>query len=323
MAHGSATLDTSRVLYRAVPVSVRGIDADKRTATFVASTENPVDTFWGREVLRMNGVDLTRFQGGGPFLDAHDGSSIDNVLGSGEAKVVGRELEFVAEFDTEGKGARAWGLVQRGHVRTVSIGYRIDPASVLRLKEGQSDGEGPAQVRGPANVVRRWELLEVSLVPVPADRDAQLRAVNPYHSEGRMADQKDQAASATTDAGKPESKSVYAAGVTILPGSYQLADSSDSRGVVAAGEDADDVRARKIRTLAPRDLADLADDLVLEGVTVEEARKRFLAARTERSKPQGTPEAPPVSSEKRTPAPKSMPAEITDEVLVRSFKNAF
>lgn len=315
MAHGSTAIDGSaRVLYRAVPVSVRGIDSEKRQATFVASTENPVDTFWGREVLRMGGVDLTRFQGGGPFLDAHDGSSIDNVLGSGEAKVVGRELEFVANFDTEGKGARAWGLVQRGHVRTVSIGYRIDPASVLRLKEGQSDGEGPAQVRGPANVVRRWELLEVSLVPVPADRDAQLRAAsNPYHSEGRMADQKDQAASATTDAGKPESKSVYQAAASTAPAPAPAR---------AVSEDADDLRIRKIRTLAGTKFADLGERFVLEGKSVEEARAAFLAAHTEMSKPHGTPETPPVPSDKRA-ATKSMPAEITDEVLVRSFKNAF
>ena len=307
MARGS-TLHAPQTLYRSIPVSVRGIDAAKREATFVASTENPVDTLWGREVLRMGGVDLTRFEGGGPFLDAHDGSSIDNVLGSGEARVVGRELEFVARFDTESKGARAWGLVERGHVRTVSIGYRIDPASVLRLKEGQSDGEGEAQVRGPANVVRRWELLEVSLVPVPADRDAKLRAAgNPYDPEANVAE-KNQAPSA------PPSP---------LPAPSPRAVAPEAPSPRAVAPEAEEVRARAIRAIAPASLSDLAYRLVLEGKTLEEARAALLAAHAARSKPQGTPEAPLAAPGSRQPTPKSLPAEVTDEVLARALRGNF
>lgn len=308
----SETVNTRGVLYRAVPVSVRSLDVANRRATFVASTENPVDTFWGREVLRMNGVDLTRFDGCGPFLDAHNGSSIDNVLGSGQANVVGRELEFVATFDTEGKGARAWGLVQRGHIRTVSIGYRIDPANVKRLKEGETDGQGESQVRGPANVVRKWELLEVSLVPVPADRDAVLRSAlfspEPAQraAEALVADHKDQAAGATSDAGKPETKSLYekAAGATPAP---------------ARAESANETRAREIRALAGERFAAQADVLVLEGKTVEEARAALLTLAVERSKPMGTPE--PKNAAPATP--KTMPAEVTDAVLVQSFRSNF
>lgn len=293
------------VLYRSVPVCVRGLDAEKRTATFVASTENPVDTFWGREVLRMSGVDLTRFQGSGPFLDAHDGSTIDNVLGSGVASVVGRTLEFIASFDVEGKGARAWGLVQRGHVRTVSIGYRIDPASVRRLKEGETDGQGAAQVRGPAVVVNRWELLEVSLVPVPADRDAVLRSALltafPTTQEGRMADP-------VVPTGAPGS--VYQQAVGLAPVT------TPAPAAEAAREEA---RAAAIRALAPASLRDLADRLVLEGKSVDEARAALLAALSERSKPVGTPEPKPAAA-----APKAVRlADISDEALAQSLKRAF
>ena len=311
MARGS-TLHAPQTLYRSIPVSVRGIDAAKREATFVASTENPVDTLWGREVLRMGGVDLTRFEGGGPFLDAHDGSSIDNVLGSGEARVVGRELEFVARFDTESKGARAWGLVERGHVRTVSIGYRIDPASVLRLKEGQSDGEGEAQVRGPANVVRRWELLEVSLVPVPADRDAKLRAAgNPYDPEANVAS----APPSPLPAPSPRAIAPEA------PSPRAIAPEAPSPRAVAP--EAEEVRARAIRAIAPASLSDLADRLVLEGKTLEEARAALLAAHAARSKPQGTPDAPRAAPSSGQPTPKSLPAEVTDEVLARALRGNF
>jgi hypothetical protein len=304
----ATTLARNGTLYRSVPVCVRGLDVEKRTATFVASTENPVDTMWGREVLRMDGVDLTRFGGGGPFLDAHDGSTIDNVLGSGSAQVVGRELEFVAQFDDEGKGARAWNLVRKGHVRTVSIGYRIDPTSVRRLKEGETDGQGTAQVRGPAVVVRRWELLEVSLVPVPADRDATLRSALFNTTEGRMADQKDQAAERPTDAGTPQNGSVYSAAVAAAP-----------KPDVRATADADTreaARAAAIRALAPADLREFADDLVLEGLGVEDARKRLLEERAKRSKPLGTPEPKTTTNQSRL-------AAISDEDLLASIRRAF
>lgn len=297
---------TNGVLYRSVSVCIRGLDLDKRTATFVASTENPVDTFWGREVLRMSGVDLTRFQGSGPFLDAHDGSTIDNVLGSGQATVVGRELEFSASFDTEGKGARAWGLVQRGHVRTVSIGYRIDPASVRRLKEGETDGQGQAQVRGPALVVNRWELLEVSLVPVPADRDAVLRSALLTQfttQEGRMPDP-------AVPTGAPGSVYQQAAGLSTAPTTTASTPAPD------AGRE--EARAAAIRALAPVSLKDMADRLVLEGKTVDEARAALLAALSARSQPLGTPEPKPTTS-----APKAVRlADLSDEVLVQSLKRS-
>jgi len=293
-------------LYRSLSVTTRGLDVDKREATFVASTENPVQTWWGNEVLRMKGADLSRYRNNPVFLDAHDGSTVDNVLGSASrTDVVGKELEVVLRFAETDKGERAWKLVQQGHVRAVSIGYRVDRKSLVEVAENATV-EG---VRGPAVIVNRWELLEVSLVPVPADRDALMRSA--LLKEGRMADTKEQAASVQTDAGAPEGKSVYQQAVANAP-------AQPARTVeTGAAEAREAARAQAIRALAPADLRELADDLVLEGVSVEDARKRLQAARAERSKPLGTPE--PKTS---TPT-KSALSDLSDEALLRSLKRAF
>lgn len=159
-------------------MQMRGIDAATRTAVFVAATETPVSMGYGPpEVLRMAGADLSRYQDDarwGPFLDAHNRGSVQSIIGKARASVEGNRLMARVMFDTTPEGEGAWARLNSGSLTSLSIGYAIDQASVRRIDRGQSDGEGRSRVEGPASVVGRWTLMEISAVPVPADRNAVL-----------------------------------------------------------------------------------------------------------------------------------------------------
>jgi HK97 family phage prohead protease len=117
-----------------------------------------------------------------PVLDAHRQSSI--------ADIKGRVLDV--RFEPEAITATlkisdetALDAIERGDVTGVSIGYRVS-----RWSEGR-DAQG-GRIRTGAS----WELVEVSLVPVPADPEAIIRG-NPMTTETEAAE------TVTTDAGPP------------------------------------------------------------------------------------------------------------------------
>lgn len=333
------------LLYRNVSVGVRGINREAREATFCASTENPVETRYGREVLKQRGAVLDRYRANPVLLNAHDGSTIANVLGSAQRVSVvkastraadGRErdeLETVFRFADTPEGERAWKLVEGGHVRAVSVGYRVDPLSIRRVMEGETF-EG---VTGPAVVVNRWELLEVSLVPVPADKDATVRRSifeerpmsQPATTETPAVVEDFGAAPAIREMGTKQPASVFARAAqaaaaetpapalapSAVPTITATVDGQSVTRPLPAVEEA--ARASAIRALAPKGLETLADQLVLEGKSVVEARAALLAAHTKRSAPVGTPETP------AAPAPAAPLANVTDDTLLRSFKRNF
>ena len=159
-----------RTLYRSA--QLRGKPAE-REAVFVAATENPVETPWGREVLRMSGCDLARYKGNTIVLDSHRRGSISDVIGCGKAEISKGRLLVRVRYAKTPLGEEAWQLVKGGFLRAVSIGYAVNPDKVRRVREGETvDG-----VEGPALIVDEWELLEVSNVPVPADAEAVKRDV--------------------------------------------------------------------------------------------------------------------------------------------------
>ena len=164
---------------------VRGVNDETRTATFVASTENPVAMGWGApEVLRMSGVDLSRYKANPVVLNTHDRYSVESILGTAVATRVGRELHAAVRFDETPEGEAAWARVKSGSLRALSIGYSVDPAKIKSIGAGESDGAGESRVDGPASIVRGWQLMEISVVPVPADQDALLRR-SVYAGAGR------------------------------------------------------------------------------------------------------------------------------------------
>ena len=167
-------------------VEVRAIDEDARMATFAAATENGVDTFFGREFLRMSGADLKRYRKNPVVLDTHDRFVAGGVIGNAAVTIKGRELLAAVTFAETERAEEAWQLVLTGFLKALSVGFRA--LEVQALDEGEHSGTGANRIEGPARIVKKWELFEISVVPVPADADA-LRRSAYYREGGELADQ--------------------------------------------------------------------------------------------------------------------------------------
>lgn len=176
------------------------VDRDSRTIELAISSEEPVERFFGIEILDHDSrsIDLTRINDGRhPLLLNH---SMDRQIGVVKSAWLNndRVLRGIARFSKSAAGAEIMDDVQ-DEIRTLtSVGYSID--SVVEEKrdaEGNVQsremdgvtfeaemralhGEGwnrkmPAACRAkgdqpPVYRVKRWTPFEVSIVAVPADR---------------------------------------------------------------------------------------------------------------------------------------------------------
>ena len=352
-----SSIASRAAIHRAmIGVQIRSLDEANRECEFVASTENPVETMYGREVLRMGGVRLERYMANPVFLDSHNGTSIGNVLGSASSvRVEGRELITRMRFAESGKGRLAWDLVRQGHVRAVSIGYRVNPDSVKRLRAGEKDGE----IMGPCAVVNEWELFETSLVPVPADEDALVRdasestttsvamgswsfpqsvpflsSVTAPRSFGSENDSVENTAEqftlpftanegegdcrerASTKPDEPEGHMADLKKPDEKPADVPAPKPAEKPVEARASEAAEETLRRRLFAITPESLKPKAEELLLRGCDFEAARAELIKEFEARNKPLGTPE--PAQQSKPNPL-----AALSDEALCRSIKSAF
>lgn len=130
-------------------------DRSKRTVNLSFSSEEPVQRFWGIEILdhTESGVNLTRLKRGGPLLLNHDPTSLVGVVAG--AAVVSRRGHATVRFSKSARGEETFQDVLDGILTNVSVGYQIDKL-VLEKK--------PDTYRAT-----KWTPLEISLVSVPAD----------------------------------------------------------------------------------------------------------------------------------------------------------
>jgi HK97 family phage major capsid protein len=149
------------VQYRSYHIEKRDIDEAKRTIDLSFSSEEPVERWWGVEILdhEQKSVDLKRLKRGGSVLVDHDMTKLVGVI------------EKVSIDNTQKKGRASVRFGKRGladdtfqdvldEIRSnVSVGYQID--EVVLEKEEKN---GPSIYR-----VTKWTPYEISLVSVPAD----------------------------------------------------------------------------------------------------------------------------------------------------------
>lgn len=142
-----------------VAVETREIDEEARTAELVFSSEEPVQRWFGTEILGHGDgeVDLGRVEGRVcPLLLNHDW---DRQVGAViSARVDGGRGVAVVKFSRSAAASEVFQDVVDGLRDGVSVGYRIH---ALRLEEETDEG---AVYRAT-----RWEVLEISLASVPAD----------------------------------------------------------------------------------------------------------------------------------------------------------
>lgn len=151
---------TTKVFNRKIPIDKRSIDEEKRTIELSFSSEEPVQRYFGKEILghEKKEVDLS-FLGSGsaPFLVGHWSDDQVGVVES--AKVADRKGRAVVRFGKSGRAEEIFADIVDGIRQNVSVGYAIQK---MQLIEEDEDN-------GPTYRAVKWKPLEISLVAVPAD----------------------------------------------------------------------------------------------------------------------------------------------------------
>lgn len=157
------------------------VDEENRSIEGMFATEQPVDMWdWERyevipEVLRTDGMQLPS-GGQVPLLDSHSRWSVKDQLGSG--RDVKRTSEGVlGRIYFSETAQNEWTKVREGHCKDLSAGYRV--LAKTHVPKGQKQTIRGTEYTGPVNVVTKWQLREVSLVPIGADDQAKLRGLDP------------------------------------------------------------------------------------------------------------------------------------------------
>ncbi len=165
----------------ALPDGATSYNKEERSAVAVLSKGSPVQRPYGTEVLRIStdAVNLSRIKNGGiPLLNSHNQFDISSSLGRvAAAWIEGGALMGKLKFHATEKGIEAEGMVERGEVTGISAGYKVETWEI-KTKDGQILDPEMDRIRLDDDLTftaTKWELIECSLVTVPADPLAGVR----------------------------------------------------------------------------------------------------------------------------------------------------
>ena len=151
----TGTLNRSYELDRAA------INKESRTVDIAFSSEEPVDRWFGTEILdhESTSVRLGRLRDGAPLLFGHNHSDLIGVVekASIDSDKKGRAT---VRFGKSERAEQMFNDVKDGILRNVSVGYRIHK---FLVDEETSE-----------NRAIDWEPMEISMVTVPADASSQV-----------------------------------------------------------------------------------------------------------------------------------------------------
>jgi len=282
---------------------VASVDVEARTAELVWSTGAGVKRYdWSKgeyfiEELSLDPahIDMSRMEAGAPLLDTHNTRSLRAILGVVErAWIKDGEARAIVRFSEREDVEPIWRDVQAGIIRNVSVGYYVEKYEEVRSKDNSL----------PVRRAVAWQPAEVSLVPVGADAGAGTRAGETQHAAATRpcividmtpADaatiRKEQVMSEATQAARAEAASPNAAEAAAAQQQAREAERQRVLDIKA------DVRAAGLDQK-------LEDELVRDGVSVEDARKRIIDALAEKNAPSQTRSAAAIQT-------------VTDEADVR------
>ncbi len=161
-----------QLMQRVFPAQVRVADENSRTVELSFSSEAPVDRWYGQEILShdVGAVDLERLLQVGTVLFSHgrdpnlgklpiakiEKAWVDTKDYKGRATVT---------FDDDEESDRIFRKVQKGLLNGISVGYAV--SSWEEVAAGKKSVNG--RFTGPAYIAVKWEPLEISFEPTPAD----------------------------------------------------------------------------------------------------------------------------------------------------------
>lgn len=154
------------IITRRAPLTPQSWNAEERTLEVVFSTGAPVDRFDARglyeERLSLD-QDWSGFRGA-PVLNSHRRGSVEDVIGSVlSARTVAQEARAIVKLSRRADVEPIIQDILDGILRGVSVGYIVN--------EWKETTEGERRVK----TATRWQPVELSLVPIPADRHATIR----------------------------------------------------------------------------------------------------------------------------------------------------
>jgi len=165
-------------LTRTADVRAASLDREARTVEVVISTGAMVrrrgwfDDY--DEAIPVDRAALERINTIGVVLDNHRSwGSVADTLGAvepGSVRVEGEQLVGRLRFARTTRGDEVLGLIEDGILRAVSVGYDVDEYEQIKPKD-RKDGVDRTLV-----IPTRWEPYEVSVVQMPADAGATVRA---------------------------------------------------------------------------------------------------------------------------------------------------
>lgn len=170
-----STRSVAEVRKSSINEQLRTIDAD-------VTTENPVEMpdytrmAMVPEVLLAAGAVLPKGRQV-PLLDSHNRGRLGDQLGSVRNLQVADGGRVTGTLHFASQNDREFQMVREGHVSDVSAGYRV--LKSVFIAAGETRNVSGRNFTGPVNVVTRWRLDEVSLVPIGADSSAKLRSLSP------------------------------------------------------------------------------------------------------------------------------------------------
>ena len=124
-------------LFRTFNLNRESVDAETRTVDLAFSSEEPVERWFGNEILdhNPNAIRLGRLNGGGAVLVDHDPSDhvgvVESVSVDGDR--VGRAT---VRFGNSARATEIFNDVMDGIRKHVSVGYRIHRMVMEEEKEG-------------------------------------------------------------------------------------------------------------------------------------------------------------------------------------------
>lgn len=159
-------------------VAAQTVNDEDRTVELVFTTEAPVmryDWMSDKRYLEVLSLDpahvrLGRLNTGAPLLDSHGSYSVSDILGAcvhDTAVCVKKEGRVRVRFSRREDVEPVWQDVKDGIVSNVSIGYRV-----YKFEETEPSKGNALPIRKAID----WEPFEVSMVPIPADAGAKVRA---------------------------------------------------------------------------------------------------------------------------------------------------
>jgi hypothetical protein len=112
-------------LRRTIHPEIRVIDSKTGMVEYVASDES-IDSY--REVIRANGWRFNRFSKNAPFVDSHDYSTLEKLVGkvvdfSVKGKQLVETVQWAIDVADNKLAQLGWKMTEAGYLKAVSVGF--------------------------------------------------------------------------------------------------------------------------------------------------------------------------------------------------------